>query len=423
MNIQAIKRVLLLVGFIMTVSITLAQNREVAQQTINTLCGEDFSGRGYINKGDSVASAYIAKRMKDIGLQGYSSDFLNPFVLNVNTFNTTQVKVDQKDLRPGFYFLVAPEAKSAKGNYKVFYVSPKLLSSPKAVKKVKSAIKKGFVPVLCSYEATNKVLAENAAKIKKSLSGATFIQLKSSLTWSVAKNQSKNTEIELLDSVFDRYASEINITIEANFIKNYASQNVIGYVPGAEKPDSFIILCAHYDHLGKMGEAIFYGANDNASGIATMLDLATYFVDHPQRYSLVFIAFGAEEAGLIGSLNYVRQPTVPLVNTRFVFNMDLMGSGDKGATIVNGSIYKNEYEALTKINTENDYLPLIKSRGKAANSDHYYFTEAGVPSFFIYLMGDYTFYHSPNDSPKNLHLGQYYDRSFQLIRDFIIYLN
>ncbi len=73
---------------------------------------------------------------------------------------------------------------------------------------------------------------------------------------------------------------------------------MIGYVPGAEKPDSFIILCAHYDHLGKMGEAIFYGANDNASGIATMLDLATYFVDHPQRYSLVFIAFGAERSGL-----------------------------------------------------------------------------------------------------------------------------
>ncbi len=67
-----------------------------------------------------------------------------------------------------------------------------------------------------------KYWPENAAKIKKSLSGATFIQLKSSLTWSVAKNQSKNTEIELLDSVFDRYASEINITIEANFIKNYA---------------------------------------------------------------------------------------------------------------------------------------------------------------------------------------------------------
>ncbi len=423
MNIQATTRVLLLVGFVMTVYICPAQHRESAQQTINTLCSEAFSGRGYVNKGDSVASNYIAKRMRDMGLKGYRPDFLNPFLLNVNTFSRTQVKVDNKDLRPGLDYIVAPEAQSAEGKYKVFYVSPKLLSSTKAVKKVKSAIKKGFIPVLCSYEATNKVLAENAAKIKKSLSGAVFIQLKSSLTWSVATSQSKNTEIELLDSMFDRYSSEISVSIKAVFMNDYVSQNVIGYVPGLEKPDSFIILCAHYDHLGKMGNVTFYGANDNASGIATMLDLATYFVNHPQRYSILFIAFGGEEAGLIGSLNYVRKPVVPLANTRFVFNMDLMGSGDKGATIVNGSIYKNEYEALTKINTEKEYLPVIKSRGKAANSDHYFFTEAGVPSFFIYLMGDYSFYHSPNDSPDNLHLGEYYDKSFRLIRDFIVYLN
>jgi aminopeptidase YwaD len=70
-----------------------------------------------------------------------------------------------------------------------------------------------------------------------------------------------------------------------------------------------------------------------------------------------------------------------------------------------------------------DYLPIIKSRGKAANSDHYFFTESGVPSFFIYLMGDYKFYHSPNDNAQNLKLGPYYDKSFQLIRDFIIDLN
>ena len=423
MNIQATTRGLLLVGFIMTVYLCPAQNLAVAQQTINTLCGEDFSGRGYVNKGDSIASAYIAKRMKDMGLQGYTSDFLHPFELSVNTFRVAQVKVDQKQLRPGLDFVVAPEAKSASGNYKVFYVSPKLLSSSNAVKKVKSAIKKGFVPVLCSYDPSNKVLVENAAKIKKSLSGAVFIQLKSSLTWSVSLSQSKNTEIELVDSMFDRYSSEISVSIKAVFMNDYVSQNVIGYVPGTEKPDSFIILCAHYDHLGKMGDALFYGANDNASGIATMLDLASYFVNNPQRYSLVFIAFGAEEAGLLGSLNYVRKSVVPLASTRFVFNMDLMGSGDKGATIVNGSIYKNEYQALTKINAENDYLPVIKSRGKAANSDHYFFTEAGVPSFFMYLMGDYSFYHSPNDSPDNLHLGEYYNKSYQLVRDFVVYLN
>ena len=192
---------------------------------------------------------------------------------------------------------------------------------------------------------------------------------------------------------------------------------------GLEAPDSFIIFCGHYDHLGKMGEATFYGANDNASGIAMLLDMASYFTKNPQKYSIAFIAFGGEEAGLVGSYNYVQSPEIPLSKTRFVFNMDLMGSGDNGATIVNGSVFKGAFEALSAINEKNDYLPRIKVRGKAANSDHYFFTEAGVPSFFIYLMGEYTHYHIPADNAENLHLGEYYDRSFKLIRDFIIYLN
>ncbi|MDB9883227.1 M28 family metallopeptidase, partial [Bacteroidia bacterium] len=167
-------------------------------------------------------------------------------------------------------------------------------------------------------------------------------------------------------------------------------------------------------------EATFYGANDNASGIAMLLDMASYFVKHPQNYSIAFIAFGAEEAGLVGSYNYVKKPLVPLKKTKFVFNMDLMGSGEEGATIVNGSVFKEEFDELVSINTANNYLPKIKSRGKAANSDHYFFTEEGVHSFFIYLMGDYKHYHNPADNPKNLILGEYYDKSFLLIRDFII---
>ena len=103
--------------------------------------------------------------------------------------------------------------------------------------------------------------------------------------------------------------------------------------------------------------------------------------------------------------------------------MDLMGSGESGATIVNATVFADYFEAFKSINTAGDYLPKIKARGKAANSDHYYFSEAGVPAFFIYLMGDYTHYHIPADSPENLELGMYYDKSYLLIRDFIAYLN
>jgi len=60
-----------------------------------------------------------------------------------------------------------------------------------------------------------------------------------------------------------------------------------------------------------------------------LLDLASYFSEHPQKYSVAFIAFGGEELGLLGSLNYVKKPLIPLTKTRFVFNMDLMGDGSK----------------------------------------------------------------------------------------------
>ena len=150
------------------------------------------------------------------------------------------------------------------------------------------------------------------------------------------------------------------------------------------------------------------------------LKMAAYFAQHPQKYTVAFIAFGAEEAGLVGSLHYVNKPIVPLSQTKFVFNMDLMGSGEGGATIVNATVYPEAFKRFTSINTQNKYLPQIKPRGKAANSDHYFFSEKGVPSFFIYLMGDYKHYHMPADSPKNLRLGEYYDKSFLLIRDFIM---
>ena len=109
-----------------------------------------------------------------------------------------------------------------------------------------------------------------------------------------------------------------------------------------------------------MGEAIFYGANDNASGIAILIDMASYFKNNPQQYSIVFVAFGGEEAGLLGSLNYVKRPAISLAKTKFVFNMDLMGSGEKGATIINGSVFKDDFDKLF-IDKNDENNPKIKN--------------------------------------------------------------
>lgn len=175
-------------------------------------------------------------------------------------------------------------------------------------------------------------------------------------------------------------------------------------VPGTLK-DSFIVFTSHYDHLGMMGkEAMFPGANDNASGTSMMLYLASYYAQHPGRYTMVFIGFSGEEAGLIGSKYFTEHPLIPLNRIRFLTNLDMVGDATNGITVVNATTFKNEFELLKQINEKNHYLKEIKSRDKAANSDHYHFTEAGVPSFFIYSNGGKGYYHDVFDTPSNLSL-------------------
>jgi Zn-dependent M28 family amino/carboxypeptidase len=170
-----------------------------------------------------------------------------------------------------------------------------------------------------------------------------------------------------------------------------------------------------------MGKTIFPGANDNASGVAMMLDLANYFSKNPPKYSIAFMAFAGEEPGLVGSKAYTGNPwdELPLGKMKFLVNLDLMGSGEKGMAVVNATIFTDYYAKLQEANNAHNYLPAFKMRGKAANSDHYWFVERDVKGFFFYLMGSYSNYHDVQDNSNNLKLGEYYDKSFLLIRDFI----
>lgn len=422
-NMLRLIRYILIISFTFSTFLVLSQNVTQANETVQILCSDEFAGRGYVDSGDRVAANYIVKRFKSLSLKSFEKGYKQPFDLSVNNITSTKLLLDNKELKSGFDYLVAPSSPTLSGDYKVFHISQKMLYSNRIAKKVCKAIKRGYVPVISDFDKKDQALKKTISEIQKLSDKGPIIFLKDKLSWSVSTTQSKGVEIWMLDSVFNRFSKDIHINITSIFVSSYESNNVVGYVEGIEYPDSFIILCGHYDHLGKMGDAIFYGANDNASGIAMLLDLASYFSEHPQKYSVAFIAFGGEELGLLGSLNYIRNPLIPLNRTKFVFNMDLMGDGSKGATIVNGKIYKSYFEQLTKINSEGSYLPAIHSRGKAANSDHYFFSEAGVPSFFIYLMGDYDFYHIPQDNSFNLKLGEFYNQSFLLIRKFITELN
>ncbi|MDZ7778197.1 MAG: M28 family peptidase [Bacteroidales bacterium] len=151
-------------------------------------------------------------------------------------------------------------------------------------------------------------------------------------------------------------------------------------------------------------------------------DLARYFAQNPAPVSLLFIAFSAEETGLEGSKYYAQNPLVPLDSTLFSLNLDIIGSGSTGITVVNGAVLPEYFSLLTAINEKNTYVKNIGKRGEAANSDHYFLYKNGVPAFFIYTTGEeYTEYHNVNDRAEGLPLTAY-TGLFGLVRDFVLQL-
>ena len=166
--------------------------------------------------------------------------------------------------------------------------------------------------------------------------------------------------------------------------------------------------------------AYFPGANVNASGVAMLLELAAHYARPENRpaCSVVFLLFGAEEVGLLGSQYFVAHPLVPLKNIKFLVNLDLLGTGEQGATVVNGRLHEAAFRHLAAINDAHHYLPALGARGKAANSDHYPFSEAGVPAFFLYTRGGSPAYHDVNDKPAALSLAGF-QGAFALVRDFL----
>jgi len=103
-------------------------------------------------------------------------------------------------------------------------------------------------------------------------------------------------------------------------------------------------------------------------------------------------------------------------------NMDIMGTGEDGITVVNGSVFKKEFDLLKQINSENNFIKEVKIRGKAMNSDHYYFSENGVRACFIYTMGGIKAYHDIYDKAETLPLNEF-QNLFNLIIKFTNYLS
>ena len=386
------------------------QEKRWLKHHISLLTTPSMLGRGYVNKGHDRAAKYVLKHFKEYGLLPVNKDstYIQTYSFAVNTFpDEVSLKLNKKQLVPGADFLI--DAASISFNtdkIKVSSVDLNKIKDTAVWNKTKAAWhtdSKAYF--LKNTDSLCKHLAINERRFAKQLpKGCFLIPQHGKITWTVATDTIPATVFYVEDTVLPRRVRKAAVHVNAVYLpaaKN-KNENIIACVPG-EVRDSFIVFTAHYDHLGAMGKGTYFpGASDNASGTAMLLYLANYFAKNPQRYTMVFIAFSGEEAGLLGSSYFVNHPMIPLDHIRFLTNLDIMGDATDGITVVNATEFSKQFDALRRINNSKDYLPQIKSRGKAANSDHYHFTEAGVPSFFIYTNGGKGFYHDIFDTAASL---------------------
>lgn len=202
----------------------------------------------------------------------------------------------------------------------------------------------------------------------------------------------------------------------------YRSQNVCGYIPG--ETDTMIVFTAHYEHLGMNGDTVFYGAHDNASGTAAVMDLARMANLKRGHYTYVFLLFGGEESGLVGSHYFVDNPLIRLSKVKLLINIDLFCGGEDGLMVVNANSRETSayVDLLQSINDERGYAAKVARRDNAANSDHYWFTSE-CPAIFIYTLGGpFGGYHSPTDTCDGCGLGNYMN-FMTLIRTFLEHLD
>jgi len=196
--------------------------------------------------------------------------------------------------------------------------------------------------------------------------------------------------------------AEAELQVSGEYYPERPTRNVVGIIPGTDPELSHeaILIGAHMDHHGVDAAGNIYpGADDNASGTATMMELAQTFSQSPEKHrrSIMFAGFACEEEGLVGSRKLVEALPIGDYKVVSMFNMDMVGQGD-GTTGIGGI---NEFPRLGELmfaDWSDSALSPLKFWGLGPGSDHASFKKAGIPSYTGGARGGHPNYHTPNDT-------------------------
>jgi hypothetical protein len=433
------------------------QAAENIKQHTEILASDNFSGRGTGSNGGTLAAEYIAKEFAKYGLQPVGNE--ETFYQNVPMHGSFPLKTSELKLFSGEreihlnlekdyllfksgqqtftpvalpivfvgYGIVAPEfdyndyqAIDVEGKIVVFLDGEPESDNPDFFN--------GPAPTIYKYPSSKQRIA-----LARGAAGSILIPNLNNSSWAneiesfafedvnLAYSASNNLSIlinpELADTLFqnsgysfarilkmkmenklESFLLNIELSFKGEYIqRDFLSQNIAGMLEGNDPDlkDSYLIISAHYDHLGTgpaiKSDSIYNGALDNAIGVAVLLELANQFSQQKKFFkrSILFLALTGEEKGLLGSTYYTVNPIVPLYKTIADLNIDGVAMFRDFKSVVGvGAEYSSleDYllEATSKLNLEVDEIPPQFEVFEAFNqSDQLSFAEAGIPSILV----------------------------------------
>lgn len=428
------------------------------KQHLSIVASKEMEGRETATPGQKRAAAYIESQFKNLGLiPGNNGNYQLPYNVYQDSLSEASVEVNgtafelDKDFsinvaqcNPSVFriseiaFVGNGVSDSMHDDYKGLDVRGKAVlmfagSLPQGragfaaqMARIEAAQKNGAIAVLMVSEGFPRRMQTSAKGnmyvngFQKSIRPNQF-QVSEKIAAAImgddfAKAKAGNIEPKI-------YSAEVTLSINKT-TSTLQSSDVLGVLEGTDLKDEYVFITGHYDHLGKRGDAIYYGADDDGSGTVSVLEIAQAFVKAKlagkgPRRTMVFMTVSGEEKGLWGSAYYTNHPVFPLDKTTVDLNIDMIGRTDSSRHYGDSANYvyvvgddklstdlKTISEAVNKKYTklELDYKfndPKDPNR-IYFRSDHFNFAQKGVPIIFYYdgMLG--ADYHKPTDTPDKI---------------------
>ncbi len=436
---------------------------EEIQESVETLASDKMEGRGTGERGQKLAATYIADKFKLNGLlpavkTNQGDSYFQDFHLYRSRYNTSYFKKGNETKNNLIDFLYYSRMETMGEEYIEIVFCGDIKDFDLRGLDIKEKFiafsaeeMTGWRGKLVELEKSGAagyfIIVRDQDQFRYALNRFGAVMIAEKIEFSIENKGTKTiiADPALAEWVFDQSFSSLlrkgrgltkKIIFNADMlIEDIKSENVIGFIEGNEVPEEFVVLSAHYDHLGVKNGKVFNGADDNASGTSAIIEIGEAFAaakengDGPKR-SVLVVAFSGEEEGLLGSQYYVNDPVIPLKNTVVNLNIDMIGRQDlkysenPNYVYIIGSdrISSDLHQLSERVNQEYDnlrldytYNDLNDPNNYYQRSDHFNFAKNNIPIIF-YFNGTHGDYHQATDTADKINF-----EKIKTISNYIFY--